>query len=171
MKVILLQDVEGLGKAGDLKDVADGYARNYLLRRHLAAGATPTLLANHKQHIAAQQRKREKLAEEQRTLAERLAQVTLTFKARVGRQGRLYGSITSQDIAAGLRDAEGLNVDRRSIDLTSPIRAVGTYPITVKVAPKLEPQITVKVVDEAEAASPEGSAMASSEEPAESAAE
>jgi large subunit ribosomal protein L9 len=171
MKVILLQDVEGLGKAGDLKDVADGYARNYLLRRHLAAGATPTLLANHKQHIAAQQRKREKLAEEQRTLAERLAQVTLTFKARVGRQGRLYGSITSQDIAAGLRDAEGLNVDRRSIDLTSPIRAVGTYPITIKVAPKLEPQITVKVVDEAEAASPEGSAMASSEEPAESSAE
>jgi large subunit ribosomal protein L9 len=177
MKVILLQDVEGLGKAGDLKDVADGYARNYLLRRRLAAGATPTLLANHKQHIAAQQRKLEKRAEEHRTLAERLAQVTLTFKARVGRQGRLYGSITSQDIAAGLREVEGLNVDRRSIDLASPIRAVGTYPITIKIAPKLEPQITVKVVDEAEAAPAEASAKASSEEeepseePAESSAE
>ena len=68
MKVILLQDVDGLGKAGDLKDVADGYARNYLLRRHLAAGATPTLLANHKQHIAAQQRKQEKMVEEHREL-------------------------------------------------------------------------------------------------------
>jgi large subunit ribosomal protein L9 len=164
MKVILLQDVEGLGKAGDLKDVADGYARNYLLRRRLAAGATPTLLANHKQHIAAQQRKLEKLAEEHRTLAERLAQVTLTFKARVGRQGRLYGSITSQDIAAGLRDAEGLNVDRRSIDLASPIRAVGTYQITIKVAPKLEPHITVNVVDEAEAAPSEAPARTSSSE-------
>jgi large subunit ribosomal protein L9 len=154
MKVILLQDVDGLGKAGDLKDVADGYARNYLLRRHLAAGATPTLLSNHKQHIAAQQRKLEKLAEENRQLAEKLAQVTLTFKARVGKQGRLYGSITSQDIAAGLRDAEGLTVDRRLISLTSPIRTLGSYPIPVKIAPKLEPKITVNVVDEAEAATP-----------------
>jgi large subunit ribosomal protein L9 len=150
MKIILLQDVEGLGKAGDLKEVADGYARNYLLRRHLAAGATPTLLANHRQHIASQQRKQEKQAAEHSQLAERLAQVTLTFKARVGRQGRLYGSITSQDIAAGLRDAEGLTVDRRLIDLPSPIRAVGSYPITVKVAAKLEPKITVNVVSEAE---------------------
>jgi large subunit ribosomal protein L9 len=150
MKIILLQDVDGLGKAGDLKDVADGYARNYLLRRHLAAGATPTLLANHKQHIAAQQRRVEKLSDEHRQLAERLAQVTLTFKARVGRQGRLYGSITSQDIAAGLRSAEGLTVDRRSIELSSPIRALGNYPISIKIAPKLEPKITVNVVDEAE---------------------
>ena len=165
MKVILLQDVDGLGKAGDLKDVADGYARNYLLRRHLAAGATPTLLANHRQHIAAEARKQEKLAEENRQLAERLAQVKLTFKARVGRQGRLYGSITSQDIAAGLRDAEGLNVDRRLIDLRSPIRSVGNYPIVVKVAPKLEPKITVNVVDEAEATPTEA------EVPAESTAE
>jgi len=152
MKVILLQDVDGLGKAGDLKEVADGYARNYLLRRHLAAGATPTLLANHKQHIAAQARKQEKQVEANRQLAERLAQVTLTFKARVGRQGRLYGSITSQDIAAGLRDAEGLAVDRRLIELSSPIRSVGHYPIVVKVAPKLEPKITVNVVDETETA-------------------
>ncbi|HLI71505.1 MAG TPA: 50S ribosomal protein L9 [Ktedonobacteraceae bacterium] len=150
MKVILLQDVEGLGKAGDLKEVANGYARNYLLRRRLAAGATPTLLANHKQQIAAQQRKQEKLAAEQNRLAERLAQVTLTFKARVGRQGRLYGSITSQDIAAGLRDAEGLTIDRRLIDLPSPIRSIGSYPIPVKVAAKLEPKITVNVVSQAE---------------------
>jgi large subunit ribosomal protein L9 len=165
MKIILLQDVEGLGKAGDLKEVADGYARNYLLRRHLAAGATPTLLANHKQHITAQQRKVEKLSEEHQQLAERLAQVTLTFKARVGRQGRLYGSITSQDVAAGLRDAEGLTVDRRMIDLPNPIRALGDYPISVKVAPKLEPKITVHVVDEAETATSE------TEAPVESAAE
>ena len=151
MKVILLQDVEGLGKAGDLKDVADGYARNYLLRRRLAAGATPTLLANHKQQIAAQQRKQEKLADEHRQLAERLAQVTLTFKARVGKQGRLYGSITSQDIASGLRSVEGLTVDRRTIELPNPIRALGDYSIAIKVASKLEPQIMVKVVDEAEA--------------------
>jgi large subunit ribosomal protein L9 len=155
MKVILLQDVEGLGKAGDLKEVASGYARNYLLPRHVAAGATPSLVANRKQRIAAEQRKLEKQAELNRQQAERLAQVTLTFKARVGSQGRLYGSITSQDIAAGLRDAEGIVVDRRMIDLPNPLRATGTFTVPVKVAPQLEPKITVNVVGEAVTANAE----------------
>ncbi len=164
MKVILLQDVEGLGKAGDLKDVADGYARNYLLRRRLASGATPTLMANHKQHIAAQQHRQEKLAEGNRQLAERLSDITLTFKARVGRQGRLYGSITSQDIAVGLKEAEGVTIDRRMIALTGPIRSLGNYPITVKIAPKLEPKITVHVIDEAEQTASVASVVAVSED-------
>jgi large subunit ribosomal protein L9 len=149
MKVILLQDVDNLGKAGDLKEVADGYARNYLLPRRLAAGATPALLANHQQRIAAEKRKQEKQEEANRQQAERLGSVTLTFKARVGKQGRLYGSITSQDIAAGLRTTEGINIDRRLIDLPDPIRAVGTYTVPVKVATKLQPKITVNVIDEA----------------------
>ena len=146
MKVILLQDVDGLGKAGDLKDVSDGYARNYLLPRQLAAGATPSLIANRQQRIAAEQRKLEKQAEQNRQQAERLSQVSLTFKARVGSQGRLYGSITSQDIATGLRDAEGIVIDRRLIDLPEPIRSTGTFIVPVKVAQKLQPKITVNVV-------------------------
>lgn len=150
MKVILLQDVEGLGKAGDLKDVANGYARNYLLPRQLAAGATPSLVANRQQHIAAEQRKMEKQDEQNRQQAERLGQISLTFKARVGREGRLYGSITSQDIAAGLRDAEGIIIDRRIIDLPEPIRTVGTFTVPVKIAQKLAPKITVNVVDQSE---------------------
>jgi len=148
MKVILLQDVDNLGKAGDLKEVADGYARNYLLPRRLAAGATPALLANHQQRIAAEKRKLEKQEEANRQQAERLGSVNLTFKARVGKQGRLYGSITSQDIAAGLRTTEGISIDRRLIDLPDPIRAVGTYMVPVKVASKLQPKITVNVIDE-----------------------
>ena len=91
----------------------------------------------------------------------------MTFRARVGRQGRLYGSITSQDIAAGLRDAEGLTVDRRLIELSSPIRALGNYPIVVKVAPKLEPKITVNVVDESETAPAASEAEAVEESTAE----
>ena len=150
MKVILLQDVEGLGKAGDLKDVANGYARNYLLPRQLAAGATPSLVANRQQRIAAEQRKLEKQADQNRQQAERLGQISLTFKARVGREGRLYGSITSQDIAAGLRDAEGIIIDRRMIDLPEPIRTVGTFTVPVKIAQKLAPKITVNVVDQSE---------------------
>jgi large subunit ribosomal protein L9 len=157
MKVILLQDVDNLGKAGDLKDVANGYARNYLLPRKLAAGATPALLANHKQRIAAEQRRREKQAEESRQQAEQLGQVTLTFKARVGREGRLYGSITSQDIAAGLRESQGITIDRRMIDLPNPIRMVGTFKVPVKLAPKLEPELTVNVIDEKESAVPASS--------------
>ncbi len=149
MKVILLQDVDNLGKAGDLKEVANGYARNYLLPRRLAAGATPALLANHEQRIAAEKRKQEKQVEANRQQAEQLGNVTLTFKARVGRQGRLYGSITSQDIAAGLRASEGISIDRRLIDLPDPIRATGTYMVPVKIAAKLQPQITVNVIDEA----------------------
>ncbi|HEY6411608.1 MAG TPA: 50S ribosomal protein L9 [Ktedonobacteraceae bacterium] len=155
MKVILLQDVDGLGNAGDLKDVANGYARNYLLPRQLAAGATPSLVANRQQRIASEQRKLEKQADHNRQQAERLSQVTLTFKARVGTQGRLYGSITSQDIAAGLRDAEGIVVDRRLIDLPDPIRTTGTFIVPVKVAQKLQPKITVNIVSDSESATPE----------------
>jgi large subunit ribosomal protein L9 len=150
VKVILLQDVDGLGKAGELKDVANGYARNYLLPKKLAAGATPQLLANYQQRIAAEQRRLEKQNEQNRQQEERLSQITLTFKARVGGQGRLYGSITSQDIAAGLRESEGIAIDRRMIDLPDPIRALGTYHVPVKLAQKLAPQITVNVVDESE---------------------
>jgi len=152
MKVILLQDVEGLGKVGDLKEVANGYARNYLLPRRLAAGATPGLIANRSQRVAAEQRRVEKQAEANRQLAERLGEVSLTFKAKVGNQGRLYGSITSQDIASALRDTENVTVDRRVIELPEPIRSLGSFTVPVKIAPQLEPKITVKVVDAAETA-------------------
>ena len=155
MKVILLQDVENLGKAGDLKDVANGYARNYLMPKKLAAGATPSLIANRQQRIATEQRRAEKQVESNRQQAEKLGQITLTFKARVGREGRLYGSITSQDIATGLRDAEGIVIDRRMIDLPNPIRSVGSYTVPIKIAAKLEPKITVNVVGETEKASAE----------------
>ena len=128
--------------------MANGYARNYLLPRQLAAGATPSLIANRQQRIAAEQRKLEKQSELNRQQAERLGQVTLTFKARVGSQGRLYGSITSQDIAAGLREAEGIVIDRRMIDMPEPIRTTGTFKVPVKIASKLQPEITVNVVDE-----------------------
>jgi large subunit ribosomal protein L9 len=155
MKVILLQDVEGLGKAGELKDVANGYARNFLLPKKKAAGATPQLLANYQQRIAAEQRRLEKQTEQNRQQADSLNQITLTFKARVGREGRLYGSITSQDIAAGLRDSEGITIDRRMIDLPDPIRALGTYQVPVKLAQKLVPHITVNVVDQSDSGTTE----------------
>ena len=150
MKVILLQNVEGLGNAGDLKEVANGYARNYLLPGKLAAGATPALIANRAQRVATEQRRLAKQEAANQAQAERLSNVTLTFKAKVGSQGRLYGSITSQDIAAALRDVENIAIDRRSIEMPDPIRAIGTFTIPVRVASKLEPKITVNVINASE---------------------
>lgn len=150
MKVILLRDVEGLGKAGDLKEVANGYARNYLLPRSLAAAATATLIANRDQRIASERRKVEKQIEQNRQQAEKLNEVSLTFKARVGSQGRLYGSITSQDIAEGLRDSQDIVIDRRLIELPAPIRSTGTFTIPIKIAHKPEPAITVIVIPDTE---------------------
>lgn len=148
MKVILLRDVEGLGKAGDLKEVANGYARNYLMPRDMAAAATATLIANRDQRLASERRKLEKQIEQNRQQAEQLNEVSLTFKARVGKQGRLYGSITSQDIATGLRDAQNISIDRRLIELPNPIRATGTFSVPIKIAHKPEPKITVIVIPE-----------------------
>jgi len=107
------------------------------------------LIANRAQRVATEQRRVEKQEAANQEQAERLSKVTLTFKAKVGTQGRLYGSITSQDIAAALREVEKITLDRRSIELPDPIRALGTFTVPVRVATKLEPKITVNVVDAA----------------------
>lgn len=146
MKVILLQEVPGLGKPGDVKDVANGYARNYLLPNQLVTAATPGELANLQQRVSAAQRRTEKQRQEHESLATRLAGVTLTFAVRVGRGDRLYGSVTSQDIASALDEQEHLTVDRRAIQLREPMRTLGTFEVPVRVAPKVEPKIKVILV-------------------------
>ena len=153
MKVILLQDVPGLGKPGDVKEVANGYARNYLLPRQLVTAATPGELANLQQRVVAAQRRVEKQRQEHDSLATRLAGVTLTFAVRVGRGDRLYGSVTSQDIANALEEQEHLTVDRRVIQLREPLRTLGTFEVPVRVAPKVEPKVKVTLVGSQQAAS------------------
>lgn len=155
MKVILLQEVPGLGKPGDVKEVANGYARNYLLPHQLVTAATPGELANLQQRVAAAQRRTENQRREHASLADRLAGVTLTFAVRVGRGDRLYGSVTSQDIAAALEQQEHLTVDRRTILLREPIRTLGTFEVPVRVATKVEPKITVTLVPNQQAAASE----------------
>lgn len=146
MKVILLQEVPGLGKPGDVKDVANGYARNYLLPRQLVTAATPGELANLQQRVVAAQRRTDKQRQEHDSLATKLAGVTLTFAVRVGRGDRLYGSVTSQDIANALEEQEHLSIDRRQIQLAEPLRTLGSFPVTVRIAPKVEPKIMVSLV-------------------------
>jgi large subunit ribosomal protein L9 len=145
MKVILLKEVQGLGNVGDVKEVAEGYARNYLLPKQLVTPATPSALANLKQHIAAERRKAEKIEATNQALVEQLAGVTITFRARAGKGGRLYGSITSQDVAEALKAQNGLVIDRRSIEMPEPLRAVGTYEVPVRVSTGKTPKVTVVV--------------------------
>jgi large subunit ribosomal protein L9 len=158
MKVILLQDVPGLGKPGDVKEVANGYARNFLLPRQLVTAATPSELANLQQRVAAAQRRVEKQRQEHASLASRLAGVKLTFAVRVGRGNRLYGSVTTQDIAGALQEQEHLTVDRRAIQLREPLRTLGTFEVPVRIAPKVEPKITVTLVGSEQAAAAEQAA-------------
>jgi len=159
MKVILLKDVAGLGHVGDVKEVSEGYARNFLLRQQLVTTATPAALGNLKQHIAAEKRKQEKIEATKQALSEQLSGITITFQARAGKSGRLYGSITSQDIAEALREQNGLSIDRRSITLPDPLRALGTYQIPVRVGSGKEPRLTV-IVQSAQAEEAEAKAEA-----------
>ena len=146
MKVILLQDVPGLGKPGDVKDVADGYARNYLLPRQLVTAATGEQLANLRDRVATAQRRVEKQRAQDKALADRLSAVQLTFAVRVGQGSRLYGSVTNQMIADGLQEQEGLTIDRRLIQLRDPLRQIGEFEVPVRLGNGLDPKVKVRIV-------------------------
>ena len=145
MEVILRQAVEKLGHPGDIVKVSPGYARNYLLPRGFAYEATP---GNRKR--IERERARLEQAEEVRRgsaqeLAAKLEQVSLTFSARVGDEGKLFGSVTSSDIAHQL-EAQGHHVEKRQIDLHEPIRALGVYRVAIRLHADVRPEIKVWVI-------------------------
>ncbi len=144
MKVILTQDVEPLGKSGELKDVAEGYARNYLLPRKLAVPAVGGAYRAWQHDIASREEKRQREREEAEITAQRISSTTLTMGVKVGEGGKLYGSITSKDIADAL-GRRGIVVDRHKIDLDEPLKMLGTYKVAIKVYPGLTPEVTVAV--------------------------
>jgi large subunit ribosomal protein L9 len=148
MKVILLKDVDNLGRIGDVKDVAPGYARNFLLPRALVVEATPGQM----KRIELLHRQREKedarrLTEAQQ-LSARLETLTVTVPARVGEQGRLFGSVTNQDVAAALKEQHGIELDRRDVELADPIRTLGSHQVTVRLGGNVQAQLRVDVVEE-----------------------
>lgn len=145
MQVILRKDVENLGDAGTVQTVSGGFARNYLIPRGLAVAATPGEL----KVLAENQRVRDmKIARQERelqSLADRLSGQRLTFEARAGENGRLYGSITAGDIADKLTAAVGQEIDRRKVVLDEAIRTVGEHTVSVHLVGKLRPQVTIVV--------------------------
>ena len=150
MEVLLLEEVPGLGRAGEVVSVAPGYARNYLLPKKLARLATEGALKQVQAEQAAQarhQRLEERRLEE---LAERLDGLEVHLGGRVGEGERLYGSITSQDIASALEELVEEPVDRRRIELEEPIRELGVYQVIVRLSADLAPRISVAVDREEE---------------------
>ena len=145
MEIILRQAVENLGKPGDVVKVKSGYARNYLLPHGLAYEATPGNLKR-----INQERARLEAAENERrgaaqTQAERLEQVSLTFSARVGEEGKLFGSVTAADIVQQL-EAQGFHIEKRQIDLHEPIKALGVYRVPIRLHADVKPEVRVWVI-------------------------
>lgn len=145
MKVMLLKDVAGVGKAGEIKDVADGHARNLLIPRGLATPATAARVNEAAATRAVQARRQAKQDEDHRQLGRRIEETTITLRAKVGEQHRLYGSITTQDIADELGRQLKAPVDRRRVELQEPIRHLGAFRVPVRIAPKLTAELKVNV--------------------------
>lgn len=147
MKIILLQDVKKLGKRGDLVEVAEGYARNFLFPRKLAAEATQGSINQLEQEKSALKRKKAKELEAAKVLAKKLSNTQLTLSVKAGDQGKLFGSITNKDISEALEKQHQVTVDRRKIELGEPIKALGTYEVAIKLVPEVEAKLVIKVVE------------------------
>ena len=144
MKVILTKDVDKVGKSGEMKVVADGYATNYLIPHKLAVPASGGAYRAYQHDIASREDKRKREREEAEIAATRIASTTLTMGVKVGEGGKLYGSINNQDIAEAL-GRRGITVDRHKIDLEQPIKSLGTYKVAIKVLSGMTPEVTIVV--------------------------
>lgn len=144
MKVILTKDVAKLGKSGDMKAVADGFATNFLIPQKLAVPASGGAFRAYQHDIASREEKRRKEREENDIAATRIASTTLTLGVKVGDAGKLYGSVGAKEIAEAL-GRRGIVVDRHKVDLDEPLKSLGTYKVAVKVASGLTPEVTVVV--------------------------
>jgi large subunit ribosomal protein L9 len=150
MKVLLLKDVASLGKAGEIKEVADGHFRNYLAPKGLAAPATPATLKQVADARDAQVRREARESARNKTLAEKIAQTQLRFKVRVGEQHRLFGSVTATQIAERLQAELGQPIDKRHVELDEPIHHLGTFEVKVRLGHDVNPRVTVVVEREGE---------------------
>ena len=149
MKVILSADVKGKGKKGDMINVSDGYARNFLFPKGLAVEATKANVTQVKQQEAAKARQKAKELEQAKMLAEKINKVTITIKAKAGENGKLFGSITSKEIGQMLQKQHNIKIDKRKINMSDVIKTLGTTKVEVKVYPEVTAQLAVVVKEEA----------------------
>ena len=149
MKVLLNETLKNVGRAGEIKEVKDGYARNYLIPRGLATMATSGTVKQAEARRQAEERREAKNLSANQLLANKIGAATITLRARVGAQGRLYGAITATDIATALTAEVGQEIDRRRVELEDPIRRLGEYKVPVRLARDIVPEVTVVVEKDA----------------------
>ncbi len=146
MKIILLKDIKGLGKEGDLVNSKHGYARNYLFPRGMAIEATPGNLKKWEDDNVKQENKKEQAEEDAIKLKEKIETLTVTLKGKGGEGGRLFGSITSKDIADGLKAQHKVEIDRRKIELKDNIKVTGLQEVDIRVYPEVTAKLKVNVI-------------------------
>ena len=145
MKVILLQDVKGKGKKGQMLEVSDGYARNFMLPRKIAIEATPDAINTMRMNDKATQERIAREKAEAMAVSKQLREMTVTVTAKGGGAGRLFGSVTNQEIADALEKQSGIKLDKRKIAIAEPIKSVGTYTVTCKLGYEIAAPLTVKI--------------------------
>jgi len=148
MKVIFLETVPNVGKAGEVKDVSDGYGRNYLIPRKLAVKAQIKDVKALEAQIKAKAKLEAQVEAEAQKLGELIDGTEITINARIGQNDRLYGSVTAADIAAELEKAIKTTVDKRKVELENPIRELGSYEVTVKLSKDIVPKVKVTITEE-----------------------
>lgn len=148
MKVILLEDVKKVGKKGEIVEVSDGYARNFIFKKNLGKEATAQTINDAKMKSAADQRQRaEELAEAQ-ALGSKLKEMTVTVTMKAGEGGKTFGSISTKEIAKEAKEQLNIEIDKKKLVLKEPIKSLGSHIVKVKVHPKVTSQLTVKVIAE-----------------------
>jgi len=148
MKIVLLEDVANVGRAGEVKEVADGYGRNFLLPKKLALLATPSALKAAEVQLQKEKEKQQHFDAEITKLAQQIEGLLITFKERVSSEDRLYGSVRDSDIARELSQLTGLDIAKEKIELEEPIRQLGEYEVAVRLSEDLAPKIKVDVTKE-----------------------
>jgi large subunit ribosomal protein L9 len=147
MKVILKEDVKHVGKMGQIVDVADGYARNYLVPKGLVTEASTKNIKflEHEKRII--QEKSKKIRNSAQDLAHRISSLTISIKAKAGEEGKLFGSITTMDVAEALQK-EGVEIDKKKISLEEPIKRLGSYTVNIKLHPDVSAPLNIQIVEE-----------------------
>jgi large subunit ribosomal protein L9 len=147
MKVILKEDVKNIGSMGQILDVADGFARNYLVPRGLAMEANVKNVKSLEHAKRVVQEKVKKVRSQAQDLSTRIANTTVVIKAKSGEEGKLFGSVTTMDIAEQLKN-EGFDIDKKKISLDEPIKRLGTYTVNIKLHPEVSTPVQVEVIEE-----------------------
>ncbi|MDF2872627.1 MAG: ribosomal protein [Anaerocolumna sp.] len=145
MQIILLQDVKALGKKGELVNVSDGYARNFILPKKVGLEANAKNLNDLKLQKAAEEKKLKEILEEAKVLAKDLESKTLELKIKTGEGGRTFGSISSKEIAQELKTQYSLDIDKKKLQINDPIKTIGTHTVPVKLHPQVTAELKVKV--------------------------